>query len=365
MSRIPRLILPSIAPAVFTAGQVSADFRRVLTDSDTTFACAGTARRPRQLVDAGYVPKHKIELFDTTFYLTDVRENEHIRFFVAYVVQRHRATTVRPRIFYKDVSLIWRAASHYVHTQREIWIGKGDVQTVVQDGEEFIYSAEHTTDLPIEMQAALESLIRLVRRISYDMEALALVLRGAPEDRIEAYADFTGPRRRAQRERRNLVNGGHPIARFTRHNDPASLRFTRGYEPDFEHGIVETHLSTSRLYGGRLKRFRILSTNREIQYLFFSSPRHVWIIPPQATTTELSSFGVRTIDVAFDEDLCVPGYEYHFMDATEDPPVLVSQIPKGFVGRPNRHDPSRADASAWLERLPVIREFRRNVLKRR
>jgi hypothetical protein len=343
---------------------VRAEFQSLLRDSGAVFSCAGVARHAQQLLATGYVPRHKIELFGTRFYLTPVRENEHIRFFVAYVVQRVRKCRIHPRIFYKDVSLVWRAASHYVHTDRELWIGKGDVQTVVQDGEEFLYSAEHTTDLPIEMQAALESLIRSVRRIPYDLKALGLVLRNAPADRIEAYADFTGPRRKAQRNRGNLVNGGRPIARFTRPGDPGSLSFVVGYEPDFERGLMETHLSTSRLYGGRLRRFRILSANREIQYLFFSGPRHVWIIPPQATTTELSSFGVRTIDVAFDEDLCVPGYEYHYMDATEDPPVLVSQIPHGFVGRANRHDPTRADASAWIERLPVVREFRRKVLNR-
>ena len=49
------------------------------------------------------------------------------------------------------------------------------------------------------------------------------------------------------------------------------------------------------------------------------------------------------------------------MDDSEDPPVLFSQIPEGFAGPKSPHDPSRADASAWLERLPVIREFRRRL----
>ena len=118
------------------------------------------------------------------------------------------------------------------------------------------------------------------------------------------------------------------------------------------------------MYGGRLQRFRILSRNRRVQYLFIAGPRQVWIVPPQATTTQLTSYGVRTIDVIADADLCVPAYEYHFMDDTEDPPVLVSQIPEGYAGEPSDVDDSRADASAWLDRLPVIREFRRVVLGR-
>lgn len=364
-SVIPRRIVPSVRPAARTPTAVAREFRNLLANRAIVFRCAGRAAAPGHLLAAGYLPKHKIELFDTAFYLADVRENEHVRFFVAYVVQRQgRKLSVSPRIFYKDVSLIWRAASHYVHNQREIWIGKGDVETVLEDGEEFEYSAEHTTDLPLELQGALESLIRAARRIPYDMKALALVLRNAPADRIEAYRDFTGPRRRACRDPRNLVNGGRSVAWFTQPGNPTSLRFARGYEPDFRAGVIEVAASTSRLYGGKLLRLRILSVNREIQYLFFASRRHVWIIPPQATTTELSSFGVRTIDVECDEDLCVPGYEYHYMDATEDPPVLVSQIPKGFVGRPNPHDPTRADASAWIERLPIVQEFRKTALAR-
>jgi hypothetical protein len=70
---------------------------------------------------------------------------------------------------------------------------------------------------------------------------------------------------------------------------------------------------------------------------------------------------VRTIDVEADDDLFVPGYEYHFVDETVNPPRLHSQIPEGFAGAASTVDPSRADASAWLERLPVIREFRQRL----
>jgi hypothetical protein len=153
------------------------------------------------------------------------------------------------------------------------------------------------------------------------------------------------------------VNGGQLVARFDRAGDPASLRFAHGFEPDFASGVLERSELHSSLYGGAVRRFRILSHNRVIQYLFMASPSHVWIIPPQATTTELSGFGVRTIDVAVDGDLCVPGWEYH--GGSDD----LDQIPAGFAGEVHPRDPSRADASPWLERLPVIREFRRAVLK--
>jgi hypothetical protein len=123
--------------------------------------------------------------------------------------------------------------------------------------------------------------------------------------------------------------------------------------------------SASRFYGGAIRKFRILSRNRRIQYQFVAAPRHVWINPPQATTTEITSYGVRSIDVHAAEDLCVPGYEYHFIDETSRPPALHSQIPEGFAGESSDLDPARVDASAWIEQLPVIRRFRREVLRQR
>ena len=93
-----------------------------------------------------------------------------------------------------------------------------------------------------------------------------------------------------------------------------------------------------------------------------AGPHQAWIVPPQTLSTELTSFAVRTIDVDADEDAFVPGYEYHYMDESCDPPRLHSQIPEGFAGAPSEVDPTRADASPWLEKLPVIARFRRRLL---
>ena len=194
---------------------------------------------------------------------------------------------------------------------------------------------------------------------------MGLILRKAPDDRIEPYEDFAAPRRRARADPRNRIHGGRPVARFTRADDPTSLRFAKGFEPDFGRGVLEMSRSGSGFYGGAIRKFRILSRNRRIQYQFVAAPRHAWIIPPQALTTEITSYGVRSIDVHAAEDLCVPGYEYHFVDDAAHPPQLHSQIPEGFAGEPSDLDPARVDASAWIERLPVIQSFRRRVLRQR
>jgi hypothetical protein len=362
---IPTRVVPSPQCAALSPAQVAREFRGLLDDGVALLPTGKTKKRPRRLLTLGYTPKHKLQLFDTTFYLTNVRQNYYVRFFVAYVVQPDARGVVRaayPRLFYKDAALNWRSASHIGRQNGNFWIGKGDVECVAVDGVEYEFSRESTTDLPIELQPALEALCRQQTSFVTDDVAAELILRTAPEGRIEPYSDFTAPRRRAQADPRNRVNGNKPVAWFARRNDPASLRFARGYEPDFAKGIYETSPLSSRLYGGAITCYRILSTNRRVQYQFMAAPRHVWIIPPQALTTELSSYGVRTVDVRADDDIFVPGYEYHFVDDDQDPPALYSQIPEGFVGPASELDDARADASPWLDRLPVIEAFRKQVL---
>ena len=329
-----------------------------LLDSGARLRPAGLARHdPAPLLKPARLPRHMLRLFDATYFLGNYRYNEALGFFIAYVAlpdRRGRVQELCPRIFYKDSSLVWRVASHFVHDHEEYWIGKGDVKIERRADGEHLSSAEETTNLPFEIQAALDGISRRSRR-RRDNRAIELVLREAPSGRIEPYADFTRPRRRAAALHR--VNGGRRVARFLRKGDPESLRFARGFEPDFRNGLLEESVSVSKFYGGDLRKIRVLSRNGKIQYFFMESPTHTWLNPPQTLTTALSSFGVRLLDVLADDDLFVPGYEYHEDD--DD-----SQIPSGFAGAPHPNDPHRSDASAWVHALPVIREFQR-VLGRR
>jgi hypothetical protein len=314
---------------------------------------AGSARtRPAQLL-ALYPPRYAVQLFDARFFLAELREDENFRFFVTYV-RLGEAAELFPRLFYKDSSLVWRCATHWISAPGVHWIGKGDCKVVdIEDGES-VCSAEETTNLPYELQAALDELSRRAKRVVWDPRALGRILRRAPVGRFEAYADFIGPRRRAMAKRADRIHGGKPIAWFARRGEPGSLRFAPGFAPDFER-LVEVTRSASRMYGGEIRKLRFLSHNGLVQYQFVAGPHHVWIIPAQALTTDLSSYGVRTVDVVADEDVFVPGYEYHYLEDG----ALYSQIPPGFAGAASEVDPTRADASPWLEKLPVIQEFRR------
>lgn len=365
---IPTRITPSVPPTPLSTRQVEREFH-ALIEGGARLVCDGRgARKPLSLLRDGYTPKHKLDLFGTQFYFANVRQNPLLRFFVVYVVPPavgRARRSIYVRIFYKDVSLLWRCGSHIVYADDELWIGKGDVTVRTEGEHEITETLESTTDLPFEMQTAMETLMRRAGVARRDTEILPRVLRNAPANRLRPYRDFTEPRLRAAACPKNLIHRGKRVARFKRKNDPSSLVFVPGYEPDFRRGgILDQCISHSASYGGEIVRHRILSTNRMVQYLFFSAPRHVWLAPPQALTTELSSYGVRTVDVAVDDDLSLPGYEYHFLEYEGQPDSLHSQIPEGFAGAPNPSDPDRADASAWLDQMPVIKSFRHRVLGR-
>jgi hypothetical protein len=346
-------VVRSVAPSEATPREVAREVKGLLA-AGSAIRPAGAARtRPLQLL-ALYPPRYAVRLFDARFFLAELREDENFRFFVTYV-RLGDGAELFPRLFYKDSSLVWRCATHWISAPGVHWIGKGDCKVIDADDGETVCSAEETTNLPYELQAALDDLSRRAKRVVWDARALGRILRRAPVGRFEAYADFIGPRRRAMATRAARINGGRPIAWFARRGEPGSLRFAPGFAPDFER-LVEVTRSASRMYGGEIRKLRFLSQNGCVQYQFVAGPRHVWIIPAQALTTELSSYGVRTVDVVADEDVFVPGYEYHYLEDG----ALYTQIPPGFAGAASDVDPTRADASPWLEKLPVIQEFRRH-----
>ena len=363
---VPTQIVRGLAPSRQSAAEVRAEFRALLAAGAVLEPQGDAASEPERMLRSPYLPRQAVDLFDVRYYLSGQRECPEFRFMVGYVVPRagRRRRKLIPRIFYKDTSLVWRVATHLIRTETENWIGKGDVKWVREGGEQVLYSAEETTNLPHEIQTAFDRAGRAGGRTVHDLAACEWVLRRAPEHRMAPYSDFSAPRRRAFSNPRNRIHGGKPVARFTRAGDPRSLRFVRGYEPDFHHGVLEIDRLSSHMYGGDVDRLRILSQNRRIQYGFLRAPKHCWILPPQPLTTELNPYGVRTLDAVVDDDLCVPGYEYHFLADDRDPPQWISQIPAGYAGPASDVDPTRASAMPWLEKLAVIRDFRRARIRR-
>jgi len=75
-----------IRPCALEPRQVEREFR-ALVEAGARIRPAGRAKaRPGSLLSQGYVPRHKLRLFDTVFYLARLRQEPNARFFVAYVL---------------------------------------------------------------------------------------------------------------------------------------------------------------------------------------------------------------------------------------------------------------------------------------
>ncbi|MEM7784649.1 MAG: hypothetical protein AAF623_14970 [Planctomycetota bacterium] len=359
---IPTAITGSVKVASKSIRAVQQDFNDLLELAGKISLASKTGHDFVDLFQLGLRPQYYFSLFDKEFFLTSVKQIPELRFFICYVVERKKKPRIFARIFYKDLSLCWRSASHFaIENDGAIWIGKGSVREIEEGGQSFEVSNESTTDLPFEMQDALEGLIRKIKRPRGSLEMIEMVLRRGSNRRVAPFPDFEVERKKAASDLRNLINRGLPVAWFSKQGDPKSLVFQKGYAPDFRKGLMEQTKSYSTLYGGNLERFRVLSCNHEIQFYFLKSPLFAWLLPAQALTTQLSTYGVRTIDVVADDDLFIPPYEYHHFEETESGPELYSQIPEGYVGEVCPIDELKSDASAWIESLPVIQEFRKTI----
>lgn len=354
----------NVSPEDLSPQRVARVFRSLLDSGHRLHADGQAKGNAEQLLRSGYTPKYEIGLFGARFFLCNQRDAHGLKVIPAYVMtgtnNRSDNSKIFARVFYKDSSLVWRSASHYINTADEQWIGKGAVRWVNKKGTRGWFSAEETTNLPFEVQAALDAVSQRGPRKQNDSRVLSLVLRNAPSTRVWPYQDFEGIRQKAMQRRANRINNNKTIAWFEDAADPRSLKFTPGFEPDFSN-LLDMSVSRSSMYGGRIEKYRIASCNKRIQYLFVAGPTHVWIVNPQALTTELSSYGLRSVDVITDEDLCIPGYEFFDNEASGE---IDSQIPTDFAGEPCPVDPDRADASPWNEKLPVVQAFRRSILKK-
>ena len=79
----------------------------------------------------------------------------------------------------------------------------------------------------------------------------------------------------------------------------------------------------------------------------FQNPQH--LVETDWLQENLDDPNLRIIDCTV--------YLPNYFDETADESEHFSQIPEGFAGELSEHDNDRADASAWLDPIPVIREF--------
>src|SRR5262245_27454397 len=76
---IPRRVVPSAGLALLSPRRVERELRERLARG-ARLVCDGSLRaRPSQLLALGYRPRFRVDLFDTTYYLSAARQNEDLR----------------------------------------------------------------------------------------------------------------------------------------------------------------------------------------------------------------------------------------------------------------------------------------------
>ena len=209
-----------------------------LTENGARIRCVGSARRnPKRLLSLGYVPRYKLELFGVTYYMCDVRQNEDVRFFPAYIVHEGE---VHARLLYKDGSLLWRCASHFAKSATENWIGKGDLKLEVENGcDVLLHRRAHHR--PAARDADGGRVAHAAREPGRHRPRGARARSCGARPTTGSARTATSPSRAGARRRTRATSStaGRSIARFLRPNVPESLRFAAGFEPDFRSGLID------------------------------------------------------------------------------------------------------------------------------
>lgn len=246
------------------------------------------------------------------------------------------------RAFYKSNShAIWKVDSHRVHIKpsddkeldeaRKGWFGKGINQESVT--------------LPSEIQSSMNEIIsahygqNLAQNKKLNNSFYRVVLK---ESTRRPPKEFT----------RSMVYEpeiSKRFAHFKKPNDPESLEIYAGYGPELDKPPLEKYSEYNEHYRGIVDSYVINSKNGALHYIFnVSKKRKVWISAVQSSSALLTRFGVKREKIKVPTGLMVQAQEY------------LDEIPKGFAGK--RVHSVYYDASAWVDKLPINKEFREKVL---
>ncbi|MDP3703201.1 MAG: cysteine peptidase family C39 domain-containing protein, partial [Candidatus Omnitrophota bacterium] len=289
-----------------------------------------------ELDKVGLGPKHQVQFGQDHFYISDAFIDAGGRTaFLAYLLHRD-STTGQPVIFvnayYKSNSQnVWRAASHHAGP----WIGKG--------------FGEAGQMLPMELQSTFEHIVASQRASQgvYEKPGRFFDVLGFDVQGPMVSMVVGGPNRVVIAE---LNHAGQTNPALANHH----INFRPGYEPDFHRGVVEHFQADNPVYS-KVTSYVILSANRQVQYLFnVDGAGRVWVGGVQGTSETLIRQGVRRDNLQYvvPEELLTPAFEY------------LKQMPTGYLEARNVHPRNLqyADASAFLNKISVIQEFRRHVL---
>ena len=294
----------------------SSAWTRALTAQETAEVQAHWWSIDPELLRA-FAPKHEIVWNGRVFYLSTpyIASLGASPAVVVYVSVRDRHTG-RPTM------AAWLVQKELA---RNVW---QIIWRVVQEGIE----RRPATDAPLELAAAFEALYQQENRrviIARNGYAGLLIDQAAWLEPMSAIS----------------------IDTFTRRGDPRSFVFRTGYEPDLVSGVRERFVSSSPRLHRHVRSFRVLSANREVQYLMHvagidGQPR-AWIGAVQSTTFTMTPAGLRSVAVAVEADFTLPASAYYRL------------IPAGYRGAQVEEGAPYFDASSFTNALPDMAGVRR------
>ena len=243
---------------------------------------------------------------------------------VGYVEDKQGNVNVRA--FYRSNSQgLWRSASHAGFGG---WIGKG--------------KGEESTNLPIPLQMALHSQAgQQVKAVSKEVANQAFY--GSLE-----FAGHEAPEALQQQLHEPQKVGSFEAKLPDGHGVPESYRFTnQGDTPDFSQNPADIHYTFEHPIHGKVDANCYTSKGGNLSFMFYrDSKGRSWLAEMEKSNSPLTTWGTRS-DPVEHGDLAMPAVEYR------------QQIPQGYAGI--QVTGSYADASAYVHKLPVVADYRRNL----
>ena len=243
---------------------------------------------------------------------------------VGYVEDKQGNVSVRA--FYRSNSQgLWRSASHAGFGG---WIGKG--------------KGEESTNLPIPLQMALHSQAgHQVKDVSKEVANQAFY--GSLE-----FAGHEAPEALLQQLHEPQHLGGFQQNLSDGYGVPESFQFTNpGDAPNFNNADANLSYTFDHPIHGKVDANCYTSKNGEVSYMFYRDGKgRSWLAEMEKSNSPLTSWGTRAAPIEHG-DLGMPAVEYR------------QQIPQGYAGP--QVTGSYADASAYVHKLPVVADYRKNL----
>ena len=260
-SPIETAILPGVQPDPRDPRALATEFRAALADGVRLRPSGEAKQDPTPAANSplrgalSHRPLPGSNLSDRVPLRRQPEFHGRVRRTVGVLRSRRRVRTTRGSST-KDSSLVWRVATHFVRSEDDNWIGKGDTKwelirrrrVLVQRGGDREPAFSRCRKRSTSLAGAARSHGGITTRSRSSCSA-------ATEIASNPFAEFVTPRRRAAERYR--IHGGKPIARFHSQGRSQHAALREGLRTGLPtRGWWTQSSSHSKLYGGPVTKFR-------------------------------------------------------------------------------------------------------------